>query len=270
MNTITSVIKEKRFTIAWICQLSAISLYGLLGSLTFTFARPGLWVYAVCLMTGLGLELGLCKWLQKKPSPISALITGAACFLQLSSYYLLAFLATLTFAFLSKSFFRVKGTHIFNPANIGILTFLCLFPQAGVQDGMQWHLADPKIFSLFVFTLGMSIVVLANRWLLSISYILFFILACYIRQLVTNVDYTFFAMPLLGAGLLIYVFHMISDPVTTPSSKTGQIIFGGSVALIDQYLRHKSVFYSVLIALAIVSLARGIIIEFRATRVQTN
>lgn len=263
MLTILSAIKDKRYILAWVVQFSSISAYGLLGSLAYTFQRPGIWMYAVCILFSLVLEIVTAKFLKKPVSAVSALITGAACFVQLSSPNWIAFLMVLFFAHSCKLIFRIENRHIYNPANIGILILLTTLPSWGTQDAMQWYIANPYTISQLIFISGSITVVLADRWILSGAYLVFFFFGAYARQMATGVDYTFFWMPIFGAGMLIYLFHMISDPVTTPKSVKGQIIFGALVASLDHFLRHQGVFYSVLISLAVVSALRGILLSLR-------
>lgn len=247
-----------RKTLSWNLQFVLISLYGFIGYNSYSFQRPGIWALPVCIVFSLFLEFMYSKYLQKIPSAVSGMILGSACFLQLSSLNIFSFILVISFAFAVKTISRVDSHHIFNPANIGILCFLSLFPNMASNDVLQWTFAHDSKEFYFILLFGTITTVLANSFFVPVGYVLLFVASSFLRSSITNVDYTFFLMPILNPATLIFLFHMISDPVTTPKLKRHQLLFGGATALIDQFLRHNSVFYGPLIALALVSCVRGL------------
>jgi enediyne biosynthesis protein E5 len=166
----------------------------------------------------------------------SALISGLSlCLLLRTNRSDLAILAAiLTIA--GKFLIRVDGKHVFNPTNSGIVAMLLVTNQVWVSPG-QWGSA--AFFAFLLACAGSLVVTRAAR-----SDVTYAFIACYCALLFGRSFYLGepLAIPLhrLESGaLLLFTFFMISDPKTTPDSRTGRVLFAALVAFVAWYVQFR-------------------------------
>jgi len=218
-----------------ICTLASLLVYGM-GSLDFDITPPRV---ALLLATVLVTQF-FCDRLVGGPpfllSARSALISGLSLCLLLRTnrpdFALLA--AVITIA--SKSLIRVRGKHVFNPTNGGIVATLLLTNQVWVSPG-QWGAA--AAFAFLMACAGMLVVHRSAR-----SDVTFAFIACYGallfgRSLSLGEPLTIPLHRVQSGALLLFTFFMISDPKTTPDSRTGRVVFAGLVALGAWYVQFR-------------------------------
>jgi Na+-transporting NADH:ubiquinone oxidoreductase subunit NqrB len=218
-----------------ICTLASLLVYGM-GSLDFDITPPRV---ALLLATVLVTQF-FCDRLVGGPpfrlSARSALISGLSLCLLLRTnrpdFALLA--AVITIA--SKSLIRVRGKHVFNPTNGGIVATLLLTNQVWVSPG-QWGAA--AAFAFLMACAGMLVVHRSAR-----SDVTFAFIACYGallfgRSLSLGEPLTIPLHRVQSGALLLFTFFMISDPKTTPDSRTGRVLFAGLVALGAWYVQFR-------------------------------
>ena len=218
-----------------ICTLASLLVYGM-GSLDFDITPPRV---ALLLATVLVTQF-FCDRLVGGPpfrlSARSALISGLSLCLLLRTnrpdFALLA--AVITIA--SKSLIRVGGKHVFNPTNGGIVATLLLTNQVWVSPG-QWGAA--AAFAFLMACAGMLVVHRSAR-----SDVTFAFIACYGallfgRSLSLGEPLTIPLHRVQSGALLLFTFFMISDPKTTPDSRTGRVLFAGLVALGAWYVQFR-------------------------------
>jgi Na+-transporting NADH:ubiquinone oxidoreductase subunit NqrB len=207
-----------------------------MGSLDFDITPPRV---ALLLATVLVTQF-FCDRLVGGPpfrlSARSALISGLSLCLLLRTnrpdFALLA--AVITIA--SKSLIRVRGKHVFNPTNGGIVATLLLTNQVWVSPG-QWGAA--AAFAFLMACAGMLVVHRSAR-----SDVTFAFIACYGallfgRSLSLGEPLTIPLHRVQSGALLLFTFFMISDPKTTPDSRTGRVLFAGLVALGAWYVQFR-------------------------------
>ncbi len=185
--------------------------------------------------TALLTQYAFTRWL-RLPSfdPKSALITALSLCILLrgNSPYILALAACIAIA--SKFLLRVHGKHVFNPANLAIATFV-FFHQAWISPA-QWGSAA---WCAFLFAcLGGLVTSRAKRADVALVF-----LACYIGLLFARAFWLGdpLAIPLKqmrSGALLLFAFFMISDPKTTPDSRTGRVLFAALVAVFAFMLQY--------------------------------
>ena len=129
----------------------------------------------------------------------------------------------------SKFLVRVRGKHVFNPANVALVAIMLSSDRAWVSAG-QWGSATIGAFALAC--LGFLVLTRAKRAETTIAFI-----ACYGSLLIGRATWLGdpLAIPLhqLQSGaLLIFAFFMISDPKTTPDTAAGRVVFAAIVAAI--------------------------------------
>lgn len=166
----------------------------------------------------------------------SGLISGLSlCLLLRTNRAELAVLAAaVTIA--AKFLIRVGGKHVFNPTNGGLVAMLLLTDQVWVSPG-QW--GAPALFA-FLMACGGSLVV--NR--AARSDVTYAFIACYCtllfgRSLYLGEPLTIPVHRLESGALLLFTFFMISDPKTTPDSRTGRVLFAALVASGAWYVQFR-------------------------------
>ncbi len=161
--------------------------------------------------------------------PLSALITSFSLTLLLRTDLVsLAALAAII-AIGSKFVIRVRGKHIFNPANVALVSLMLLSDSAWVSSG-QWGSAT--IGALALACLGMLVLTRARRAETTIAFLLAYAVLLFGRALWLGDPLAIPLHQVQNGALLIFAFFMISDPKTTPNSPLGRIGFGALVAAI--------------------------------------
>lgn len=159
--------------------------------------------------------------------PLSALITSFSLTLLLRTDLVpLAILAAFV-AIGSKFLVRVRGKHIFNPANVALVSLMLLSDNAWVSSG-QWGSAT--ISALALACLGMLVLTKARRAETTIAFLSVYGLLLIGRAVWLGDPLSIPLHQLQNGALLIFAFFMISDPKTTPDSALGRVLFGTLVA----------------------------------------
>jgi Na+-transporting NADH:ubiquinone oxidoreductase subunit NqrB len=218
-----------------ICTLASLLVYGM-GWLDFDITLPRV---ALLLATVLAAQL-FCDRLVAGPpfrlSARSALISGLSlCLLLRTNRPELAVLAAVI-AIASKSLVRVRGKHVFNPTNGGIVAMLLLTDQVWVSPG-QWGAA--AVFAFLMACAGMLVVHRSARSDVTYAFIAFYCALLFGRSLSLGEPLTIPLHRLQSGALLLFTFFMISDPKTTPDSRTGRVLFAALVAYGAWYVQFR-------------------------------
>ena len=129
----------------------------------------------------------------------------------------------------SKFLVRVRGKHVFNPANVALVSLMLVSDQAWVSSG-QWGSAALGAFALSC--LGFLVLTRAKRAETTIAFLLFYGGLLYGRALWLGDPLSIPLHQLQNGALLIFAFFMISDPKTTPDTAAGRILYAALVASI--------------------------------------
>ncbi len=167
-------------------------------------------------------------WINALKSPLITAL-GLCLLLKANDIWILAFAAALAIA--SKFLIRIKGKHVFNPANFGIMAAILLTGNAWVSPG-QWGSSFILLFALGV--LGCFILLKVGRIDTSITFLATFSGLEFIRSVLYlgwGVD--FWLHQLSSGALLLFTFFMITDPVTTPNSQKGRIIWAALIGILS-------------------------------------
>ena len=160
--------------------------------------------------------------------PLSALITSLSLTLLLrTDAVALAALAAII-AIGSKFLLRVRGKHVFNPANVALVALMLATNSAWVSSG-QWGSA--ALSSLALACLGFLVLTRARRAETTIAFLLAFAALLFGRAIWLGDPLSIPLHQLQNGALLIFAFFMISDPKTAPNSATGRVVFGSLVAV---------------------------------------
>jgi enediyne biosynthesis protein E5 len=166
----------------------------------------------------------------------SALISGLSLCLLLRTNRPALAIAAGAIAIASKFLIRVRGKHLFNPTNGGLIAMMLLTGQVWVSPGQWGSLA---FLAFLLACLGGLVVNRASR-----SDVTYAFAACYGALVLGRSLYLGepLAIPvhrLESGALLIFTFFMISDPKTTPDSRSGRMLFAALVALGAWYVQFR-------------------------------
>jgi len=161
--------------------------------------------------------------------PLSALVTSLSLTLLLrTDVVALAMLAAIV-AIGSKFFIRVRNKHVFNPANIALVSLMLISDKAWVSSG-QW---GSTAFSAFALAcLGFLVLTRAKRAETTIAFFAAYAALLIGRAIWLNDPLSIPLHQLQNGALLIFAFFMISDPKTSPNTRSGRVAYGAMVATV--------------------------------------
>jgi Na+-transporting NADH:ubiquinone oxidoreductase subunit NqrB len=133
-----------------------------------------------------------------------------------------------------KFIFRYHGKHIFNPTNFGIIITILLTGSAWISPG-QWGNNGLLVFSIGI--LGLIVLLRVKRFDTAMAFLLTFCALSFFRSvMLIGWSFDVFLHQFTSGTFLLFTFFMITDPVSTPSSKTARIIWSSMVAALAFYL----------------------------------
>jgi Na+-transporting NADH:ubiquinone oxidoreductase subunit NqrB len=159
--------------------------------------------------------------------PLSAAITSLSLTLLLRTDVVAIAILAACIAIGSKFVLRVRGKHIFNPANIALVTLMFASDSAWVSSG-QWGSAAIGAFTLAC--LGFLVLTRARRAETTIAFLMAYATLMVGRALWLGDPISIPLHQLQNGALLIFAFFMISDPKTTPNRGLARIAYGVLVA----------------------------------------
>src|SRR5262245_54430091 len=268
---------------------SIIITLQVLGQVAFDF-RLSIAQILVSLAVAGVLEFGITLWRNRVLMwPASALLTGnGVAFVlrvpgtehgdwwSMKGWYIFA--GTSAVALLSKYVIRVRGSHVFNPSNFGlVLCFLLLGAERADPLALWWGPLSPAlVFALVLIVVGGSLI-LRRLHLLEIAIGFWLAFAAGIAVLAAS-GHTMTAAwhvgPIEGRQfwwllvsspeILVFLFFMITDPKTTPSSPTWRRAYGVGVGLLATLLiapqtTEFATKVAILASLALVCATRGLV-----------
>lgn len=203
--------------------LAALLVYGLVG-LDFE-VRPenAVTIVATCAVS---------QWLSdrragRRHDPRSSLVTSLSLCLLLRTHNVWIAAGAAAFAIFSKTLVRVRGKHVFNPANVGIALAMLVTDQAWVSAG-QW--GNTALLALAFACCGTTVVQRAERSDITFSFLVFYAGMLVARSLHLHEPMAIPLHRLQSGALLLFAFFMISDPKTTPDSRPGRVLYAFLVA----------------------------------------
>jgi len=166
----------------------------------------------------------------------SALISGLSLCLLLRTDRpdLAAAAAIVTIA--SKFLIRIRGKHVFNPTNGGIVAMLLLTRDVWVSPG-QW--GATAFFAFLLACVGSLVVNRAARMDVTFAFLAAYCALLFGRSLYLGEPLAIPVHRLESGALLLFAFFMISDPKTTPDSAPARLLFGAVVAFGAWYVQFR-------------------------------
>ncbi|HET8525233.1 MAG TPA: hypothetical protein VFM81_01190, partial [Actinomycetota bacterium] len=189
--------------------------------------------------------------------PASAMLTGSgvALILRLSDmpsgdhwswrgWYVFALVAGLSL--LTKYVIRYRGSHIFNPSNVGLVAAFLLLGSSRIEPlDFWWAPLDGWMIAAYVIILVGGLLITARLHLLGMSAAFWLTLAVGMGILAGSghcMTARWSFEPVCGAHfwwvivfspeILIFLFFMITDPKTSPTGRVARIVFGIGVATV--------------------------------------
>jgi Na+-transporting NADH:ubiquinone oxidoreductase subunit NqrB len=215
-----------------IAMLASLLVYGM-GRLDFdiTIARATL-----LLVTALGTQF-VCDRLEGRSANLrSALISGLSLCLLLRTNRTDLALAAAVITIASKFLVRLRGKHLFNPTNGGLVVMLLATDQVWVSPG-QW--GSVAFFAFLMACLGGIVVNRASRSDVTYAFIVFYCALLVGRSWYLGEPMAIPLHRLESGALLLFTFFMISDPKTTPDSRAGRVLFAALVAFGGWYVQFR-------------------------------
>jgi Na+-translocating ferredoxin:NAD+ oxidoreductase RnfD subunit len=193
--------------------------------------------------------------------PASAMLTGSGVALIMrvvgtppgqpwSTYAWYVFAVVAGLSLLSKYVIRYKGSHVFNPSNIGlVVAFLVLGSSRAEPLDFWWAPLNVWMLAAYaVITAGGLLITRRLRLLgLAAAFWVTFALALGVLAAsghsmvarwsfapVTGLD--FWRVIVTSPEVLIFLFFMITDPKTVPTGQVGRVAFGVLVAIVSTLL----------------------------------
>ncbi|TKB89007.1 MAG: hypothetical protein E8D40_15680 [Nitrospira sp.] len=165
--------------------------------------------------------------------PKSALISSLSlCLLLRTNDLAVAALAAII-AIGSKFIIHWKDKHVFNPTNLALAVIL--------GSGLGWispgQWGQVVWFGFLIACLGSLVVTRAARADVTLAFLTFYVGLLFIRALWLGDPLTIPQHQIESGALLIFSFFMISDPKTTPDSRTGRIVYALLIALTALYVQ---------------------------------
>lgn len=132
-------------------------------------------------------------------------------------------------AIASKFVVRVRGKHVFNPANIAIVALMFSSDHAWISSG-QW--GSTALSAVLLVGLGLLVLTRAKRSETTLGFLAAFAGLLFARAFWLGDPVSIPLHQLQNGALLVFAFFMISDPKTTPDAAMGRFVYAALVAVI--------------------------------------
>ena len=227
----------------------------------------GFWVSVPQIIAAIGtcfvLEVAITFWQTKSfVWPASAMLTGSAVALIMrvvgtapgdhwTTYAAWLFAGVAALSLLSKYVIRYRGSHVFNPANLGLVLAFVILGSARVEPLDFWWapITNPAMVLAYavifvggtLITRRLHLLILGATFWLTLSAGLGILAAsghCMVTRWsfapVCGVD--FWRSIVTSPEILIFLFFMITDPKTVPAGRVGRVVFGLLVGVVSTLL----------------------------------
>lgn len=213
-----------------IASLSILLLYGLFW-LDFDIS---IWQIVVTLGVAQLIQYAATRYFNLTTfDPKSALISSLSLCLLLRTNDLLVAAFAALIAIGSKFVIRWNNKHVFNPTNLALV--IVLTSGLGWISPGQW--GQVAWFGFLIACLGSLVVTRAARADVTLAFLTFYVGLLFARALWLGDPLMIPLNQIESGALLIFTFFMISDPKTTPDSRTGRIVYPLLIALTALYIQ---------------------------------
>lgn len=166
----------------------------------------------------------------------SALITGLGLCLLFRANDPTTIVLASSLAIGSKFFFRFKGKHLFNPANIGIIGAILLTQDGWISPG-QW--GSSVVFLFVLGALGSIVLLRVGRLDTTLTFLLVFVALEYGRTILyLGWSHDVLFHKLSNGSFLLFAFFMITDPKTAPDHPIARKLWAIAIAITAFIMSH--------------------------------
>lgn len=193
--------------------------------------------------------------------PASAMLTGSGVALILrvpdtppgdhwSTHAWYVFAGVAAFSLLTKYLIRYRGSHVFNPSNLGLVVAFLVLGSSRVEPLDFWWapLGSGMLLAYAVILVG-GLLITARIGLLAAAATFWVTLAAGLAVLAASghcmvarwafapvCGFDYWRVIMTSPEVLIFLFFMITDPKTVPSGRTARVAFGFLVAVVSTLL----------------------------------
>jgi len=226
-----------------------------------TFLIQAIIGFSIAVIIDFAIAYILCK---SKEFPVSGAISGliVANLFSQGSYIVVAAVSAL--AILSKQFIRYNKKHVFNPANFGIAVIGIASLFFTINTSVTWL---PGFVPGLLLILGFIILYRLRRWEIHLTYFITLAILLLFQGLSNELSndrlIEFVYKGITEGGILFFVFFMVVEPVTSPITKRGRVVYSFLITVIAFNLSFtRFLEYAPIFALFIVDLFVPLIDRF--------
>ena len=164
----------------------------------------------------------------------SALITAFGLTLLFKSNEPMLYALAAAIAIGQKFIFKIRGQHLFNPANVGIIAVILFTKNAWISPA-QWGNSTVLIF--VIGTAGLAVLSRVKRIDTGLIFIATLFALEYYRTIVfLGWNWEVLLHKLSSGSIWLFALFMITDPMTIPTNRLVRIIWTMAVAFTSFYL----------------------------------
>jgi len=207
----------------------------LAGQLSFGFLESWSRTF-LAIITAIGVEMAIGRAVYGKwPHLASAYVSGISVGILVRSPAYWPYALCAAISIMSKYVLRVRGRHLWNPTNFGIVAMLLLAPDSVASLSVQW--GNNLLPMVIVWIFGAVILRMVGRLHITLTYVASFILFAALRSAVTGHPFLAEVAPITGPMYQLFIFFMITDPKTTVGPKWAQCLVAFLVAAVESIFR---------------------------------
>ncbi len=193
--------------------------------------------------------------------PASAMLTGSGVALILrvpgtppgdhwSTHAWWVFAGVAAFSLSTKYLIRYRGSHVFNPSNIGLVVVFVVFGSTRLEPlDFWWAPLDAGMIAAYAVIVVGGLLITARLGLLAAAAAFWLTLAAGLAVLAASghcmvarwafapvCGFDYWRVIVTSPEVLIFLFFMLTDPKTVPSGRVGRVVFGSLVAVTSTLL----------------------------------
>ena len=193
--------------------------------------------------------------------PASAMLTGSGVALILrvvgtpvgdhwTTFAWPVYAAVAGLSLLSKYVIRYRGSHVFNPSNVGlVVTFVVLGTSRVEPLDFWWAPLGPAMATAYAVILIGGLLITRRLRLLALAATFWVTFTAGVGVLAASghcmtatwafspvCGFDFWRVVVTSPEVLIFLFFMITDPKTVPGGQVGRVVFGFLVAIVSTLL----------------------------------
>jgi hypothetical protein len=160
------------------------------------------------------------------------------------------FAGVAAFSLATKYLIRYRGSHLFNPSNIGLVVVFVVFGSTRVEPlDFWWAPLTPGMIIAYAVILTGGLLITRRLGLLATAATFWLGLAAGLALLAASghcmvarwafapvCGFDYWRVVMTSPEVLIFLFFMITDPKTVPAGRVGRVMFGVLVAVASTLL----------------------------------